>query len=150
MNTADHSLTLIDLALRRRFTFVEMLPQTEKLCVVQGLDIGKVLSRLNTRLNLLLDSDHQIGHSYLLSVADDDLAGLSFVWNYRIVPLLQEYFYNNSERLHALLGKEFMRPIDVDAATKKALEDVYHEENPRYEFIPLSQDELLEALKKFV
>ena len=106
MNTADRSIALLDLALRRRFTFLELMPDPSLLGSVAGLDLSDLLRRINARIAVLLGRDHQIGHSYLYGVAD--LAALRFAWYHRIVPLLREYFYNDTERLRAVLGKAFL------------------------------------------
>lgn len=89
MNTADRSIALLDLALRRRFTFMELMPDPTLLKEkVSGVDVQALLNRLNRRIVALLDQDHQVGHSYLLNVRDVD--GLRFAWYHRIIPLLQD------------------------------------------------------------
>lgn len=125
MNTADRSIALLDIALRRRFTFVEMMPRPELLTTVEGLDLAKLLGRLNRRIAALLDRDHQIGHSYLLSVRD--VEDLRFAWERRIVPLLREYFHNDSERLRAVLGNAFFEPAATDASLFDEIPDSYDE-----------------------
>lgn len=131
MNTADRSIALLDLALRRRFTFVEMPPQSSLLSNdVAGVDLEKLLTTLNARITALLDKDHQIGHSYLMNLTDAD--GLRFAWYNRLVPLLQEYFYHDGERLQAVLGKTFVQEIKLDDATRKALGDAY-DDAPKFE-----------------
>jgi len=106
MNTADRSIALLDLALRRRFTFIEQMPEPDRLGAVEDIPLDRLLQRLNSRLCRLIDRDHQIGHSYFMNVRT--LEELHFVWYHRIVPLLQEYFYNDGERLRELLGSEFV------------------------------------------
>ncbi len=114
MNTADRSIALLDLALRRRFAFMEVMPDATLLHEkIAGVDLQKLLERLNQRITVLLDSDHQIGHSYFINVQAID--GLRFAWYYRIVPLLQEYFYQDGERLQAVLGKQFVIMIPPDS-----------------------------------
>lgn len=105
MNTADRSIALLDVALRRRFAFVEVMPVPTLLHTVAGVDVATLLSRLNNRLAALLDRNYQIGHSFFLDA--HDLAGLRFAWYYRVIPLLQEYFASDGERLRAVLGKGF-------------------------------------------
>ena len=114
MNTADRSVALLDVALRRRFAFIEMMPNAELLDDAavehegQVLRLGDLLRTLNRRIARTIDRDHQLGHSYLLGVAkadqDDRVAMLEFVWNNQIVPLLGEYFYAQREQLAQLLG----------------------------------------------
>jgi 5-methylcytosine-specific restriction protein B len=106
MNTADRSIALLDLALRRRFTFLELMPDPSLVGSVDSVNLSGLLQRLNARIVALLDRDHQIGHSYLYGVAD--ITALRFAWYHRIVPLLREYFYNDGERLRAVLGSAFV------------------------------------------
>jgi 5-methylcytosine-specific restriction protein B len=146
MNTADRSIALLDIALRRRFTFVEVMPDPALLGNVEGVDLGALLTRLNARITALLDRDHQIGHSYFLGLdtADD----LHFAWYRRIVPLLQEYFYNDSERLRAVVGDEFMRTVTIDDSTSRALGDLYDAEQAKYEIRVMESGEFLGALRE--
>lgn len=113
MNTADRSIALLDLALRRRFTFIELMPEPSQAPTVEGVDLSALLVRLNDRIITLLDRDHQIGHSYFIDV--NDIANLRFAWYHRVVPLLQEYFYNDNERLMAVLGNNFVRQNNQSA-----------------------------------
>ncbi|HOB99446.1 MAG TPA: AAA family ATPase [Verrucomicrobiota bacterium] len=108
MNTADRSIALLDVALRRRFVFVELMPQPELLGEVAGVPLGQLLEFLNRKLEAHLDRDHQIGHSYFMGLKDLD--DLRFAWANRIIPLLQEYFYGDSEKLQAVLGCDFVEP----------------------------------------
>jgi hypothetical protein len=108
MNTADRSIALLDVALRRRFAFYELVPDPELLHgkLIQSddndqVDLEKMLFGLNDRIRKELGADYQIGHSYLMKV--NSLASLGFAWNNQILPLLQEYFYNQPERLQNLL-----------------------------------------------
>jgi hypothetical protein len=144
MNTADRSIALLDLALRRRFTFVEMMPDPELLNEVAGVDLSLLLTRLNQRITALLDRDHQIGHSYLLNLRNAD--DLHFAWYHRIVPLLQEYFYNDMTRLRSVLGDKFVKPIDVDPATRAALGDYYDGDQPKFEITHLTGEAFVKAL----
>jgi 5-methylcytosine-specific restriction protein B len=145
MNTADRSIALLDLALRRRFTFVEMRPQPSVIepPVVAGVDLRALLARLNERIAALRDRDHQIGHSYLLHLRD--AGDLHFAWYRRVVPLLQEYFYNDGERLKAVIGGRFVRPVKM-SATNAAFKELYDAEQPPYEVVELQGDEFLKAL----
>ncbi len=109
LNTADRSIALLDLALRRRFTFVEMAPEPDLLTqTVEGIPLSALVARLNRRVAALLDDDHRIGHAYFLSVANLD--DLRFVWYRKVVPLLSEYFYGDGERLRMVLGAAFFAP----------------------------------------
>jgi predicted RNA-binding protein with PUA-like domain len=146
MNTADRSIALLDIALRRRFTFVEMMPEASLLGQVEGVDLSALLTRLNARIRALLDRDHQIGHSYFLGLNTTN--DLHFAWYRRVVPLLQEYFYNDSERLRAVIGDKFMRTVTVDESTSRALGDLYDGEQSKYEIRIMEGGELLAALRE--
>jgi 5-methylcytosine-specific restriction protein B len=148
MNTADRSIALLDLALRRRFTFVEMTPDASAIspAVVAGVDLRALLSRLNERVAALLDRDHRIGHSYFLGIRDAE--ALRFVWHKRVVPLLQEYFYNDHERLRTALGDKFVRRADVSDATRSALGELYDAEQPPHEIAQLEGEAFLDALRE--
>ncbi len=107
MNTADRSIALLDLALRRRFTFIEIMPEPAMLGTVAHIDMPALLERLNARVAALLDRDHEIGHSYFMGITG--IEQLRFAWYYRFVSLLQEYFYNDGDRLAAVLGDAFVQ-----------------------------------------
>jgi DNA polymerase III delta prime subunit len=123
MNTADRSIALLDIALRRRFTFIEQMPDPTLLSSVADVDLRQLLTKLNCRIVALLGRDYQIGHSYLMGV--DSPEALHFAWYRQIIPLLQEYFYNDWERLKAIVGVGFVRPLAVDESTQQALGDLY-------------------------
>jgi 5-methylcytosine-specific restriction protein B len=101
MNTADKSIALVDVALRRRFEFEEMQVRME-LC--DGLidQMRLVLTELNRRITLRKDRDHQIGHAYFIRVVD--LTGFNQQFRKQIIPLLQEYFYNDWDGIRYVLG----------------------------------------------
>lgn len=107
MNTADRSIAIIDTALRRRFSFVEMQPESELLqgVFVNEIDIAKMLETLNKRVSVLLDRHHNIGHSYLLPLKTDaTINNLAGIFENNIIPLLQEYFYDDYEKIQFVLG----------------------------------------------
>jgi 5-methylcytosine-specific restriction protein B len=110
MNTADRSIALMDTALRRRFDFIEMMPNYETLSdiVVDGIDLKKLLEVINSRISYLYDRDHQIGHAYFMSLLDakvtDKKAELDNIFRNKIIPLLQEYFYDDWEKIQIVLG----------------------------------------------
>ncbi len=106
MNTADRSIALLDIALRRRFDFYSMWPEAELLAEVDGINLKELLSSMNKKIEELNDRDHQIGHSYFMGVKD--LKELRYVWFYRIMPLLQEYFYNDNEKIKEITKKDFI------------------------------------------
>jgi 5-methylcytosine-specific restriction endonuclease McrBC GTP-binding regulatory subunit McrB len=121
MNTADRSIALLDVALRRRFTFVELMPQPELLGEVAGVPLGKLLTALNRKLEAYLDRDHQIGHSYLMNLAT--VTDLRFAWEHKVMPLLQEYFYGDGEKLVAMLGSEFVTTEKIVLGNDDSAED---------------------------
>jgi len=105
MNTADRSLAAMDVALRRRFRFIEMPPQPELLdWSVEGVPVGELLSTLNSRIEVLLGRDHLIGHAYLMGAKD--LPALSDAFRLRILPLLQEYFFEDWRRIAWVLNDD--------------------------------------------
>ena len=104
MNTADRSIQLLDTALRRRFDFVEMMPEPDHKDIstdVQGVDCQKMLKAMNERITSLLDRERQIGHTYLLDV--DTIEDLSYAFQNKIFPLLQEYFFDDWSKIRAVL-----------------------------------------------
>ncbi|AQG82192.1 McrB family protein [Spirosoma montaniterrae] len=102
MNTTDRSIALLDIALRRRFAFREMLPDPSVLPVIEGVDLAQLLRTINERIEYLLDRDHQIGHAYLTLVTNH--AELCYAFRDRIIPLLQEYFLNDWPKIQLVLG----------------------------------------------
>jgi 5-methylcytosine-specific restriction protein B len=107
MNTADRSLAGLDIALRRRFEFVEMPPEPGKLAGVKvaGVDVSAMLEVMNHRIEVLLDRDHQLGHAYFMSLSNgDDLSRLATIFRSQILPLLQEYFFEDWQRIAWVLN----------------------------------------------
>lgn len=112
MNTSDRSIALLDTALRRRFAFIEICPYIEivkeKHPTVGGnVSPADLLKELNVRITETIDRDHRIGHSYFLG---DDLTSretLFNVWYYKVLPLLMEYFYNDTKKVIEIIGKRF-------------------------------------------
>ena len=103
MNSSDRSLTGIDIALRRRFTFIEKQPDPTKLnniVIAKEINIQKLLEVMNQRIEVLLDRDHCIGHAYFMSLTgDSELSDLAQIFKQKILPLLQEYFFDDWERI---------------------------------------------------
>ena len=108
MNTADRSIALIDTALRRRFDFIEMMPRPEFLSDdVDGVNLQEMLTTLNTRLETLLDREHTIGHAYFIKCTT--LADLAKIFRNKIIPLLQEYFFDDHEKIREVLGDKIVK-----------------------------------------
>ncbi|EOH1970671.1 AAA family ATPase [Campylobacter jejuni] len=113
MNTADRSITSLDTALRRRFEFVEMMPDVSKLSMdCEGINLQELLKAINTRIEYLLDREKTIGHAFFISV--ENLEDLKKVFKNKIIPLLQEYFYNDYALIDAVLNKNGMLEISVE------------------------------------
>ncbi|EIP9884968.1 AAA family ATPase [Campylobacter jejuni] len=107
MNTADRSITSLDTALRRRFEFIEMMPDVSKLSIdCEGINLQELLKAINTRIEYLLDREKTIGHAFFISV--ENLESLKKVFKNRIIPLLQEYFYNDYALINAVLNDNGM------------------------------------------
>lgn len=106
MNTADRSIALMDMAIRRRFDFIEMMPDYSLLKdkKINGIKIDKILETINKRIECFYDRDHTIGHSYFLDIKS--MEELSDVFRNRIIPLLCEYFYDDWEKIRLILADD--------------------------------------------
>lgn len=142
MNTADRSIALLDIALRRRFAFLHIAPHPALLNhkVLEGVDLTRLLQCLNDRIAQVDDPDHQIGHSYLMGL--DTLDDLHFVWYHRILPLLQEYFYNDGERIRSVVGQDFIASNDVSG------DSTYGSSRESYRIVTLEGPALAAGLRK--
>ena len=124
MNTADRSIALLDTAIRRRFDFVEMLPQPELFhdTYVEGVSIEQLLTIINKRVEILCDREHTIGHAYFMSLKEDpSIQRLGSIFKNSIVPLLQEYFYGDYQKIRWVLGdynkepeEQFVKALAID------------------------------------
>lgn len=145
MNTADRSVEALDTALRRRFSFEEMMPKPEllknennqdiKIC---GIELSNLLKTINDRIVALKDREHQIGHSYFMGCPDDEAEAkiwLTNVFKDKIIPLLQEYFYGDYKKIYYVLGEEFVREVAENKSDIFSVEidDDLDENMSRYE-----------------
>lgn len=135
MNSADRSIAMLDIALRRRFAFVELTPDPGRLrdVSVDGVDLEHLLMRLNSIIEQEKGKDYTVGHGYFLDVAsaDDPRRALYMVFYHKVLPLFQEYFYGNWEHLRSLYpGFEFI--------------------DERGRIIQMDIDEFMDALRRLV
>jgi 5-methylcytosine-specific restriction protein B len=136
MNTADRSLAMMDTALRRRFDFIEMMPKPELLHgkLVNGIDLHRLLQIMNERIEVLYDREHTLGHAFFMPVANalendkEDNGGeekafieLQNVFNNKIIPLLEEYFFEDWEKIRLVLGDNQKKTKDYQFVLKEEL-----------------------------
>ena len=125
MNTADRSIKLLDAALKRRFAFIEILPDPELLDVPvenTNLTLADIMNGLNAKLREFVGRDKQIGHAYFmrngaLVVTIDELKQ---IYRYEIIPLIQEYCYDNYQQLADIVGNDF-----VDTSLEEINDDLF-------------------------
>lgn len=132
MNTADRSIALMDTALRRRFDFTEMMPRTEVLDFeVEGLHVKRMLEMINKRIEYLYDRDHTIGHAYFMELKEPNkqtLETVSHIFRNKIIPLLQEYFYDDWKKIVMVLGDGFIEKNEIKS-------DIFDEKFRNTEYI---------------
>lgn len=140
MNTADRSVEALDTALRRRFSFIEMNPEPEKLnsneFKCNGIDLEALLNAINGRIEKLLDKDYCIGHSYFMTIKnrEEPLEEIKTIFQNKILPLLQEYFYGDWGKILLVIGKEF---VVTKKNTIKFLSTDSYEEFEEYDEKPI-------------
>lgn len=111
MNTADRSIALMDTALRRRFSFIEMMPETDVLDGIKveyqskEIDVKRMLDVINERISFLYDREHTIGQAYFIGLKDDpSIEKLGSIFEKSVIPLLREYFYEDYHKIQLVLG----------------------------------------------
>ncbi len=111
MNTADRSIALMDTALRRRFDFIEKMPDTDVIAGItvtangETVDVAKMLDAINRRIEYLYDREHTIGHAFFTKLKrNNTLECLADIFKNNVIPLLQEYFYEDYEKIQLVLG----------------------------------------------
>lgn len=108
MNTADRSIAMMDTALRRRFRFIEMMPAPDVLkdIKVGNIDIPAILEAINERIAYLFDREHTIGHAFFTGLSGDNatIENLGQIFEKSVIPLLQEYFYEDYHKIQLVLG----------------------------------------------
>jgi 5-methylcytosine-specific restriction protein B len=129
----------LDTALRRRFSFVEMQPSPEVLLdsEYQDVDLKQLLESINQRIEVLIDKDHQIGHSYFIGI--ENLDDLKLVFKDKIIPLLEEYFYGDFGKIGLVLGGNFIFQEENTAKFPKnfAYENDFLEDKKVFRFTSL-------------
>ncbi|EEC4842139.1 AAA domain-containing protein [Campylobacter lari] len=134
MNTADRSITSLDTALRRRFEFIEMMPKSNVLSDnCEGVNLQELLKAINMRIEYLLDREKTIGHAFFIGI--DSLEKLKNVFQNKIIPLLQEYFYNDYALIDAVLNKNGMlEKQDINSDYLKNMTDFIESDKVIYKF----------------
>jgi hypothetical protein len=134
MNTADRSVEALDSALRRRFSFEELRPKPELLAElnanannIDGIDLVSLLKTINDRIELVLDKDHQIGHSYFIGV--NSPTSLKEVFVNKVFPLLEEYFFGDFGKIGLIVGGAFIEEVKKDKKPKLPINFTYEDAN---------------------
>ena len=157
MNSSDRSLTGLDIALRRRFTFIEMPPKPELLAkvMVDEVNIQKLLTIINQRIEILLDRDHCLGHANFMSLEQQPtLDNLSNIFKQKVIPQLQEYFFDDWAKINLVLNSNGMlkpKPVETSAIFPNVdSEDLgYFEDKKIWELVPTSFNSI-ESFKKII
>lgn len=134
MNTADRSITSLDTALRRRFEFIEMMPDVSKLSDnYKDVNLQELLKAINTRIEYLLDREKTIGHAFFIGV--ENLEDLKKVFQNKIIPLLQEYFYNDYALINAVLNDNgILEKQDINSNYLKSITEFIESDRVIYKF----------------
>jgi 5-methylcytosine-specific restriction protein B len=115
MNTADRSIAQIDTALRRRFKFEEIAPDPSLLTTADGISLRQVLTVINQRIEYLIDRDHRIGHAFFMGDGGKDRRAIDGTMRDKVIPLLQEYFFEDWSRIASVVGDGFLEKTTLKA-----------------------------------
>jgi 5-methylcytosine-specific restriction protein B len=158
MNTADRSLAMMDTALRRRFDFVEMMPKPELFndITVNGIDLEELIRKMNQRIEVLYDREHTLGHAFFMPVKalvkDQDKAfnELKLVLKNKIIPLLEEYFFEDWNKIRLVLGdNQKAEDLQYVSEEKQSFDSLfgndhglnsYQQEEKSYKLLPFDND----------
>ncbi|HJP46556.1 McrB family protein [Acinetobacter venetianus] len=157
MNSSDRSLTGLDIALRRRFTFIEMPPRPELLdnLEIDGVNVQELLTVINQRIEILLDRDHCLGHANFMSLEQQPtLENLSNIFKQKVIPQLQEYFFDDWAKINLVLnGNGMLKPKPVETSAifpnVDSEELGYFEDKKIWELVPTSFNSI-ESFKKII
>jgi len=156
MNTADRSVEALDTALRRRFSFVEMLPNPSKLQgkIIDGVDLKLLLETMNERIEVLVDRDHTIGHAFLIDIKSIDELRNAFA--NKIIPLLQEYFYGNYRKMEMVIGSAFFKITEASKVKFAVQSEDFDADGKIYQILNISDktimtdEAFIQALQKLI
>ena len=133
MNSVDRSIALLDIALRRRFRFQKINPNPEIIVQeIDGINFRLIYEEINDRISVLLGEDYQIGHSYFMQNRILSTVDLKVVWFDNVLPLLQEYFFDDWEKLKAIV------PTFIEETQIKGLSGLGLLNTSRFRFVPSS------------
>ncbi|WP_228148376.1 McrB family protein, partial [Acinetobacter pittii] len=157
MNSSDRSLTGLDIALRRRFTFIEMPPRPELLdnLEIDGVNVQDLLTVINQRIEILLDRDHCLGHAnFMILEQQPTLENLSNIFKQKVIPQLQEYFFDDWAKINLVLnGNGMLKPKPVETSAifpnVDSEELGYFEDKKIWELVPTSFNSI-ESFKKII
>lgn len=157
MNSSDRSLTGLDIALRRRFTFIEMPPQPNLLkdVNIEGINIERLLTVINQRIEILLDRDHCLGHANFMSLEEQPtLDNLSNIFKQKVIPQLQEYFFDDWAKINLVLnGNGMLQSKSIEKSVifpNVDFEELgYFEDKKAWELVPTSFNKI-ESFAKII
>lgn len=143
MNTADRSVEALDTALRRRFSFVEMLPDATKLNgkEIQGIHLELLLTAINERIEVLVDRDHTIGHAFFMNT--ESIEDLRFAFGNKIIPLLQEYFYGNYQKMEMVIGTAFFKITEANKVKFAVKTEDFDADGKVYHILDITNPEII-------